>query len=114
MRNEDVVRCRHILDAAREAVEYAQGATRADLDTDRKLQHTLIHLLEIIGEAAKALSADCRDAHPEIPYRKMAGMRDRLAHGYWDINLDIVWRTATQDLPPLIAHLEAFLPSDNS
>ncbi|MFW6164176.1 MAG: DUF86 domain-containing protein [Planctomycetota bacterium] len=112
MSDEDLVRCRHILDAAREAVEHTHEATRADLDTDRKLQHTLIHLLEIIGEAAKAVSTECRQAHPEIQWRKMAGMRDRLAHGYWDINLTIVWRTVTEDLPSLITRLEAFLPAE--
>lgn len=106
MFEDDTVRIRHILEAAHEAIEFAKSRNRADLDTDRKLNLSLVRLLEIIGEAARGISEEFRDSHPDLPWNKMVGMRDRLIHGYFDVNLDIVWETVTQDLPSLIAQLE--------
>ena len=106
MFKDDNVRIRHILDAAREAISFADDRSRTDLDTDRKLNLSLVRLLEIIGEAARGISEEFRDSHPDLPWNKMVGMRDRLIHGYFDVNLDVVWETVTQDLPSLIAQLE--------
>ncbi|HNS19398.1 MAG TPA: DUF86 domain-containing protein [Sedimentisphaerales bacterium] len=96
---DDQTRLGHMCDAAREAMEMARGQTRGDLDTDRKLCLSLVHLLEIIGEAAKGVSPEFRRKHPDLPWKKIAGLRDRLIHGYFDVNLDIVWQTVTEDLP---------------
>lgn len=109
MFEDDNIRIRHILDAAREAVAFAKGRSRADLDSDRKLNLSLVRLLEIIGEAARGISQEFRDSHPDLPWKSMVGMRDRLIHGYFDINLDVVWETVTEDLPPLIAQLEKII-----
>lgn len=109
MSDPDLVRLRHLSDAAREAIQFAKGRSRADLDTDRMLSLALVRLLEIIGEAARAISPTYREGHPEIAWKKMVGMRDRLTHGYFDVNLDIVWETVTQDLPGLIGSLEKLL-----
>ena len=106
MPNSDLVRLRHILDAAREAVAFCHTRSRQDLDTDRMFYHCLIRLLEVVGEAARAVSRSFRDAHPDIAWRRMVGMRDRLSHGYFDINRDILWQTATEDLPALIREVE--------
>ncbi|MGH9396295.1 MAG: HepT-like ribonuclease domain-containing protein [Terriglobia bacterium] len=106
MASSDAVRVRHILDAARQATAFIQGRSRADLELDPMLSLALVRLLEIIGEAARGASNVFRDAHPEIPWSKMAGMRDRLIHSYFDINLDVVWETVTQDLPFLITQIE--------
>ena len=73
---------------------------------------SLVRLLEIIGEASRGISEEIRLAHPEIAWKKMTGMRDRLIHGYFDVNLDVVWETVTQDIPPLIAQLEKSLASE--
>jgi uncharacterized protein with HEPN domain len=94
-----------MLDAAREAVAFADGCTREDLDAGRMLSLSLVRLLEIIGEAARGVSAQFREAHPDLPWKSMTGMRDRLIHGYFDVNLDVVWQTVTEDLPLLIAQL---------
>lgn len=102
----DAVRVRHILDAAREASAFVEGRSRSDLDADHMLGLALVRLLEIIGEAARGVSGTLREAHPEVAWNKMAGMRDRLIHGYFDVNLDIVWETVTRDLPLLIAEME--------
>ena len=109
MLRTDKIRARHILDASKEAVEFAKGRSRAELDTDRKLNLSLVRLLEVIGEAARGISDEFRTQHPELPWKKMVGMRDRLIHGYYDVDLDVVWETVTEDLPGLIGQLENIL-----
>lgn len=106
MFKDDDVRIHHMLDAVREAVAFVEGRSRPDLDTDRKLNLSLVRLLEIIGEAARGISPEFREAHPDLAWKKMVGMRDHLIHGYFDINLDVVWETVKNDLPPLIEKLE--------
>lgn len=73
---------------------------------------SLVHLLGIVGEAANCVSADFREQHPHIPWKKMIELRNRLIHGYFDINLDIVWDTVLEDLPPLIAAIEKIIPHE--
>ena len=102
----DNVRIHHILDVAQEAISFVEVRCRADLDTDRKLNLSLVRLLEIIGEAARGLSQEFRQEHPDLPWKSMVGIRDRLIHGYFDINLDVVWKTVIEDLPHVIAQLE--------
>jgi uncharacterized protein with HEPN domain len=106
MHMDDPTRLRHMLEAAREAMDMARGQHRGDLDTDRKLCLSLVHLLEIVGEAATGVSPDFRARHSDLPWKKIMGMRNRLIHGYFDVNLDIVWQTVTEDLPDLVGKLE--------
>jgi uncharacterized protein with HEPN domain len=105
MRRDDAVRLRHMLDAAREATEFARGKRREDLNGDRKLALALVKDIEIIGEAAYQISEDTRRQLPAISWDDIVGMRNRLVHAYFDINLDILWRTLQDDLPPLIETL---------
>lgn len=109
MAGTDHERLTDMLSAARKAVAFVEARSRAELDTDEMLALALARLLEIIGEAAKNVSQPTRDAHPEIPWRPMAGTRDRLTHGYSSVDLDIVWRIVRTDLPVLIANLETVL-----
>lgn len=109
LKDEDVVRMRHMLDAARKAVKFTQSCGRADLDGDEKLALSIVRLLEVLGEAAKNISKQCQEAYPEIPWRQIGGTRDRLIHGYFDVDLNIVWKIVTFDIPPLIAQLEKAL-----
>jgi len=103
---------RHILDATIEIQQYIQSATREDLNRDRKLVHSLVRLLEIIGEAANQVSEELRDNVPEIPWPVLIGMRNRLIHAYFSINLDVVWSTSTEDVPSLITELKRLLGKD--
>ena len=102
MDEQDSIRLRHIADAAEKAMRFAAGRTRADLDQDEMLALALARLLEIIGEAAKNVSEGTRAQFPNIPWRSIAGTRDRLIHGYFDVDLDIVWEVITRDLPALV------------
>ena len=88
MRKDDLIRLRHMLDAAREAVEFAQDGCREDLVGNRKLTLALVKDVEIIGEAAYQISEDTRRNLPEIPWDDIVGMRHRLVHAYFDINLE--------------------------
>jgi len=114
MRKSDVVRLRHMLDAAREAMRFTRGKQREDLNTDRLLVFGLVKAMEIIGEAAWQISDETRAQLPQIPWTDIIGMRHRLVHAYFDINLDILWRTLQEDLPPLIAALEKALEREPS
>ena len=105
MHKADAVRLRHMLDAAREAIAFAHGRLRTDLDEDRQLVLALVKAIEIIGEAACQVSSATRQQLPDIPWDDIVGMRHRLVHAYFDINLDILWKTVEEDLPPLIAVL---------
>jgi len=105
MLKNDELRIRHIIDAAEEAIAFCSNRSRQDLHQDRMLNLSLVRLLEIIGEAARGISPEFRNSHPEIVWKKMAGLRDRLIHGYFDVNLDVVWETITEDLPPMVAKL---------
>lgn len=98
-----------MLDAAIEAVGFVKGRSRSELDTNRMLSLSLVRLLEVIGEAAHGVSSTFRENHPEMAWKQMSGMRNRLIHGYYDINLDIVWKTVTEDLPVLIQQIEKAL-----
>ncbi len=105
----DQVRLRHIVDAARRAMTFLEDRRRDDLGGDEMLGLALVRLLEVIGEAARGVSDRLRREHPEIAWSKMAGMRDRLIHGYFDIDFDIVWATVQEDLPRLIHQIEPLL-----
>jgi uncharacterized protein with HEPN domain len=78
--------------------------------TDYKTQFAVLHQLMVIGEAVKRLSSEFRDDHPAVPWSLMAGMRDKLIHGYDIVDLDEVWRTAETDVPDLLATIEPVLP----
>jgi len=111
MQKSDRMRLRHMLDSAREAQSFIRGEKRASLDKDRKLVLSLVKSVEIIGEAAANVTKETREGLPGIPWENIIGMRNRLIHGYFDIDLDILWQTIKEDLPPLVARLEtAILP----
>ena len=110
MQWEDEIRLRHMLDAAKEAVEFSDGRTREELDHDRMLVLALVKSIEIVGEAATKISPETRSLLPSVPWPAVVTMRHRLIHAYYDMDLDRVWDTVTEDLPPLIMALEKALP----
>src|SRR5258708_22335216 len=111
MNEPDLIRVRHMLQAATTAQTMIQGETRASLEQDIKLQLALTKAIEVIGEAASRISAETRIAFPQIPWLGVVGMRNVLIHAYFNIDLDKLWETATSDLPSLIVQLEEILSS---
>jgi uncharacterized protein with HEPN domain len=109
MRREDEVRLRHMLDATEEVERFVASASRSDLDSNRMLSFALVRAIEIVGEAAGRVSEETKSAYPDLPWRAMAGMRNRIIHAYFDIDLDQVWDTVTDDLPALAIRLRAML-----
>lgn len=108
-RHDPVIRIRHMLDHAREAATMAVGRSRADLDSDRQLNLSLVRLLEIVGEAAARIPDDFRNAQPDVPWRDISDLRNRLIHAYDMVNFDILWAIVQDDLPPLVEQLESIL-----
>lgn len=108
-RHDDITSMGQMLDHAREAVQMAEGFSRTNLDSDRKLELSLTRLVEIVGEAAKRVSPNRRAALPRIPWKEIVGMRNRLTHGYDAVDLDILWNVIQDDLPPLIDQLQIII-----
>jgi len=107
MTPDDAVRIRHMIEAAEAAAGFIAGKTRADLDRDRMLLFALVRAIEIIGEAASRVTPQTRAAIPEIPWVQIVGMRNRLIHAYFDIDSEVLWKTVSEEIPPLQPILKA-------
>jgi uncharacterized protein with HEPN domain len=101
-------------DAAKDALAFATGRQRSDLDGDRQLTLALVKCIEIVGEAASAITDETKAKAPEMPWPQIRGMRNRLIHAYYEIDLDVLWDTITRDLPPLLNSVEKMLSSVDS
>lgn len=100
--------------AARDAMRFVSGLSQRQFAESRLHQNAVIKAIEIVGEAAGRVSDETRASHPEIPWVEIVGMRNRLAHGYFEIDLVKVWDTVHQDLPRLIAAIEPLVPPEDS
>lgn len=109
MKPDDLIRLQHMRDAAAEVALFTSNHQRSDLDTDIMLLRALSMSVGIIGEAAARISADYREAHPEVPWTKIIGMRNFIFHAYFKTDPDILWNTATISVPELAAQVHALL-----
>jgi uncharacterized protein with HEPN domain len=98
-----------MIEAIETATAFVAGRKAEDLETDRMLLFALMRVIEVIGEAASRMSEDLRLTAPDIPWNLIVSMRNRLIHAYFDIDRDILWRTATMDLHTLLPQLQALL-----
>lgn len=114
MPRDDTVYVGHMLDVAQEALELVKGKTRADYDSDRTLRLALTHLLQTVGEAARRVSQAFREAHPEIPWTAVVGMRHKVVHDYLHVDEDVVWDTVARELKPLVEALERIVPPEGA
>lgn len=105
---------RDILDAARTAIDFVSEESDDDLAVDKKTEFAVIRALEIVGEAARRIPTSYREEHPHIPWAEMAGMRDKLIHDYFGVDLDVVLKTVQEDLPPLVKSVQALLAPDST
>ena len=101
-----------ILIAARDAQSFVSGLTWEQFEGSRLHQNAVIKAIEIIGEAAGRVSNETRATYTEIPWPEIIGMRHRLVHGYFEVDLRKVWDTVQNDLPPLIASIEPLIPPE--
>ncbi len=100
--------------SAREAAAFARGLDFPVFEEDRRTQLANLKAVETVGEAASRVRSETIAAHPNIPWRQIVGMRNRLVHGYFDVNLRRLWETVQQDIPRLIQQLEAIVPPEGA
>lgn len=102
----DVDYIEDILESAERIMVYTGDMEYATFLLDKKTQDAVIRNIQILGEATKTLSEDIRQKNPQIPWRNMAGTRDKLVHDYFGVNVDIVWHIATKEIPQLILDIK--------
>ena len=110
MPREEAALLLDMLESARDAVQFAEGLEYADFVEDRRSQLAIVKAVEIVGEAASRVSLETREAHPTIQWHEIIGMRNRLVHAYFGIDLRQVWDTVRDDIPSLIHELEPLVP----
>jgi len=109
MKKVDAVYLRHIRDAISRIEEYTRAVGYDDFIRNSLIQDGVIRQLEIIGEATKRLSDELKDRYPHVPWRDVAGMRDKLIHDYLGVDIDAVWDTVKKDIPALKKEIRKIL-----
>lgn len=107
--SSDEIYLRHILEAIEKIERYTNGLTRNAFERSDLVIDGVIRELEIIGEAARNIGKAFQQDHSDIPFAKMIGMRNLLIHEYFGVNVDLVWKTVTEDLPVLMEQVQAAL-----
>lgn len=102
-----------IVNAGKHILNFGQDLSREDLSDNVEKQSAILYQIIVIGEATKRLSQDFRRIHPEVPWDDMAGMRDRLAHQYDRVNLEVVWTVVRSDIPMLLSLITPLLPPED-
>jgi len=112
MKRDNLVYVRHILDAIYRVEEYTKGVKYKDFMKNNLVQAGVMREIEIVGEASKRLAREFKEKYSDIPWKKMAGMRDKLIHDYLGVDLDAVWDTVKKDIPELKKKIEKMLEED--
>ncbi len=101
-----------IRDSLGKAQAFVAGMTFDEFALDEKTNFAVVRALEIVGEATKQIPAELKGRYPSLPWRGMAGMRDKLVHNYFGVNLEVVWETATQEAPVLEAEIRTLITKE--
>lgn len=99
----------HIRDALREVGDFVEGEDHESFLENRMLQNAVMRSFEVVGEAARRVSPEFREVHPQVPWRLMGDFRNKLIHGYFALDLEVIWKTATEDAPMLLARIEGLV-----
>lgn len=110
---KDEAYLRHVLDAISDIKRFMKGLTEEEFFENKEKQYAVLRALEIIGEATKNLSKEIKEEHPEIQWSDIAGMRDKLIHQYFGVNLNLVWETVQKNLPELEKQISEMLRKNN-
>jgi uncharacterized protein with HEPN domain len=95
-----------VIEAAQAAMQFVANRQSGDLKTDQMLLFAVVRAIEVMGEAANKVSDEVRTANPQIPWKAIVGMRNRLVHAYFDVDTDMVWKTLQAEIPAVLAHLK--------
>jgi uncharacterized protein with HEPN domain len=106
MKQEDRIRIQHIIDASNEVMHFTENVSKEEFFKNRMMILSVIKEIEIIGEAASKLSEVVKINNPDIPWRDIIGMRNRLIHGYFDVNVELVWNTVKYNIPYLLSLIQ--------
>ncbi len=109
MRDEDLIRLKHMYDSAMAILVFVKGKRRSSLDNNRLLISGIVREFEIIGEAAGKISLKTKNQYSQIPWKQLIGMRNRLIHAYFDVDHDVVWKTIKEYLPGFCRQLEKII-----
>jgi len=112
MQKDDLVYVGHMLDTARAIARRVAAVSRDEFDANEDLRLALVHLVQTLGESARRVSPEFERSHPQLPWKKVVGMRHKVVHDYLHVDFDIVWTVATVNLPPLLAELERIVPHE--
>ncbi len=110
----DKVYLKHVLDAISDIEKFMQGVSEEEFFGNREKHYAVLRALEIIGEATKNLSGELKAKSPEVDWKNIAGMRDKLIHAYFGVNLPLVWETVKKDLPQLKKQAQKILENLNN
>ena len=112
MKENDRIRIHHIIDAAQEELSFVRNVDQENFSNNRMMILSVIKEIEIIGEAVSKISDEIKLMYSDVPWEDIVGMRNRLIHGYFDVDVKLVWNTTKIDPPPLVSSLEAILAKD--